>query len=131
MLLHQRPMVDFKIIWQQWLWVGPLLSHYGLLKKKWPLGDRAIFASLSSSEHSGPWASCLSLFLNPGQTFRVYECGTEGPVLFFLHGGGFSALSWALLSVSYCTAKGKWKHRKTSVRKKSWKREQMCLVFWR
>lgn len=31
-------------------------------------------------------------------TFRVYECGTEGPVIFFLHGGGFSALSWALLS---------------------------------
>lgn len=31
-------------------------------------------------------------------TFRVYECGEEGPVLFFLHGGGFSALSWALLS---------------------------------
>ncbi|KAH9512722.1 Protein phosphatase methylesterase 1 [Bulinus truncatus] len=33
-----------------------------------------------------------------GDTFRVYEKGTEGPVLFFLHGGGFSALSWALLS---------------------------------
>lgn len=33
-----------------------------------------------------------------GDTFRVYECGQEGPVLFFLHGGGFSALSWALLS---------------------------------
>ncbi|KAL8593868.1 hypothetical protein ACOMHN_018080 [Nucella lapillus] len=30
--------------------------------------------------------------------FRVYECGTEGPVLLFLHGGGFSALSWSLLS---------------------------------
>ncbi|XP_076468045.1 protein phosphatase methylesterase 1-like [Babylonia areolata] len=29
--------------------------------------------------------------------FRVYECGTEGPVLLFLHGGGFSALSWSLL----------------------------------
>ncbi|XP_060576401.1 protein phosphatase methylesterase 1-like [Ruditapes philippinarum] len=29
--------------------------------------------------------------------FRVYECGTEGPVLLFLHGGGFSALSWAAL----------------------------------
>ncbi|KAK6172540.1 hypothetical protein SNE40_016174 [Patella caerulea] len=30
--------------------------------------------------------------------FRVYECGTAGPVLVFLHGGGFSGLSWALLS---------------------------------
>ncbi|XP_071126223.1 protein phosphatase methylesterase 1-like [Mytilus edulis] len=33
-----------------------------------------------------------------GNTFRVYECGKEGPVLLFLHGGGFSALSWALVS---------------------------------
>jgi len=32
-------------------------------------------------------------------TFRLYETGTEGPVLLFLHGGGFSGLSWALLSV--------------------------------
>lgn len=31
-------------------------------------------------------------------TFRVYESGTEGPVLLFLHGGGFSALSWAALT---------------------------------
>ncbi|GFO14488.1 protein phosphatase methylesterase 1 [Plakobranchus ocellatus] len=33
-----------------------------------------------------------------GDSFCAYECGKEGPVLFFLHGGGFSALSWALLS---------------------------------
>ncbi|XP_025085238.1 protein phosphatase methylesterase 1-like [Pomacea canaliculata] len=40
---------------------------------------------------------------NEGNTFRVYECGSEGPVLVFLHGGGFSALSWSLLSarISY------------------------------
>lgn len=31
-------------------------------------------------------------------TFRVYESGSSGPVCFFLHGGGFSALSWAVLS---------------------------------
>jgi len=30
-------------------------------------------------------------------TFRVYSSGSEGPVCLFLHGGGFSALSWALL----------------------------------
>ena len=42
-----------------------------------------------------------TLFLSPLQIFRVYECGTEGPVLLFLHGGGFSALSWSLLSVSF------------------------------
>ena len=38
-----------------------------------------------------------------GDTFRVYECGTEGPVLLFLHGGGFSALSWSLLSAQLIT----------------------------
>ncbi|XP_064608020.1 protein phosphatase methylesterase 1-like [Liolophura sinensis] len=36
--------------------------------------------------------------LDEENIFRVYECGDEGPVLFFLHGGGFSALSWAVLS---------------------------------
>jgi protein phosphatase methylesterase 1 len=30
--------------------------------------------------------------------FRVYIKGNEGPVIFFLHGGGFSGLSWAVLS---------------------------------
>ena len=49
-LLHQRPMVDFKINWQQCLWGDPLLNHYGLLEK-WPTGDRALFAYFSSGEH--------------------------------------------------------------------------------
>jgi len=34
--------------------------------------------------------------------FRVYECGSSGPVCFFLHGGGFSGLSWAILSKTLC-----------------------------
>ncbi|KAK3788726.1 hypothetical protein RRG08_029179 [Elysia crispata] len=38
-----------------------------------------------------------------GDSFRVYECGEVGPVLLFLHGGGFSALSWALLSAEVTT----------------------------
>lgn len=33
-------------------------------------------------------------------TFRVYLSGTEGPVLALLHGGGYSALTWALFTVS-------------------------------
>ena len=32
--------------------------------------------------------------------FRVYRRGTEGPVVLYLHGGGLSALSWSVLSVS-------------------------------
>ncbi|GLV45103.1 uncharacterized protein CBL_14324 [Carabus blaptoides fortunei] len=31
-------------------------------------------------------------------TFRVYLTGTEGPVLALLHGGGYSALTWALFT---------------------------------
>ncbi|OQV13326.1 Protein phosphatase methylesterase 1 [Hypsibius exemplaris] len=30
--------------------------------------------------------------------FNIYEKGREGPILFLIHGGGFSALSWALFS---------------------------------
>ncbi|KAI8761823.1 protein phosphatase methylesterase 1 isoform X1 [Biomphalaria glabrata] len=43
------------------------------------------------------------LVTSTGDTFRIYEKGSEGPVLFFLHGGGFSALSWALLSTHVTT----------------------------
>lgn len=35
-----------------------------------------------------------------GNVFRVYRLGSEGPILFLLHGGGFSALSWALFATS-------------------------------
>ena len=36
--------------------------------------------------------------INATTTFRVYTRGTEGPLLLLLHGGGFSALSWACFS---------------------------------
>ena len=32
--------------------------------------------------------------------FRVYKAGNEGPLLVLLHGGGHSALSWAVFTVS-------------------------------
>nr|XP_039265470.1 protein phosphatase methylesterase 1-like [Styela clava] len=34
--------------------------------------------------------------------FHMYRKGTEGPIIVFLHGGGFSGLSWAVLSKSLC-----------------------------
>lgn len=40
--------------------------------------------------------------MEDGSTFRVYKSqksAVEGPVLFLLHGGGFSALTWSLFSV--------------------------------
>ncbi|KAG8137110.1 putative Protein phosphatase methylesterase 1 protein [Naja naja] len=33
-------------------------------------------------------------------TFRVYKSGSEGPVLLLLHGGGHSALSWAVFTAT-------------------------------
>lgn len=33
-----------------------------------------------------------------GGAFRVYQAGSQGPVVFFLHGGGYSGLTWALLA---------------------------------
>lgn len=32
-------------------------------------------------------------------TFHVYTKGTEGPTLVLLHGGGYSALTWAEFTV--------------------------------
>lgn len=32
-------------------------------------------------------------------TFHIYIKGTEGPVLVLLHGGGYSGLTWAELTV--------------------------------
>jgi len=50
-----------------------------------------------------PWTKYFDrmeeVFTNERQNkFRVYIKGESGPVFFFLHGGGFSGLSWALLS---------------------------------
>jgi hypothetical protein len=41
-----------------------------------------------------------SIVFNCSYTFRVYKSGSEGPVLLLLHGGGHSALSWAVFTVS-------------------------------
>lgn len=49
-----------------------------------------------------PWTkyfdSTREVLLESGNKFRVYIKGDAGPVFFFLHGGGFSGLSWSLLS---------------------------------
>ncbi|XP_031555798.1 protein phosphatase methylesterase 1-like [Actinia tenebrosa] len=38
--------------------------------------------------------------VNDKDTFRVYKSGDQGPLLLVLHGGGHSALSWALFTES-------------------------------
>lgn len=49
-----------------------------------------------------PWTNyfdtCSDIVTENNNRFRVYIKGDSGPVFFFLHGGGFSGLSWSLLS---------------------------------
>ncbi|KAG0723613.1 Protein phosphatase methylesterase 1 [Chionoecetes opilio] len=44
------------------------------------------------------WDSCQDVALEGGDVFRVYQRGTEGPLLVMLHGGGYSALTWSLFA---------------------------------
>ncbi|GAA6105657.1 protein phosphatase methylesterase 1 [Tachysurus ichikawai] len=36
-------------------------------------------------------------------SFMIYSCGSQGPVLLLLHGGGHSALSWAVFTGVICS----------------------------
>lgn len=49
-----------------------------------------------------PWTNYFDrmrdIELENGDRFRVYIKGNQGPVFLFLHGGGFSGLTWAVLS---------------------------------
>ncbi|XP_056093076.1 protein phosphatase methylesterase 1 isoform X2 [Rhinichthys klamathensis goyatoka] len=40
---------------------------------------------------------------NSKDTFRIYCSGSDGPVLLLLHGGGHSALSWAVFTSVICS----------------------------
>ena len=58
-----------------------------------------------------PWqeyfTKCVSVKVENGDGFCVYEKGNSdcSPLVVFIHGGGFSALSWALCVVSICVLK--------------------------
>lgn len=50
-----------------------------------------------------PWSNYFDraedVYTNEGKDrFKLYIKGDSGPVFFFLHGGGFSGLTWALLA---------------------------------
>lgn len=47
------------------------------------------------------WDSCKDVTLEGGDVFRVYQRGSEGPLLVLLHGGGYSALTWSLFAVRW------------------------------
>lgn len=51
-----------------------------------------------------PWTNhfdgCNDIEVQSGVSFRVYHKGSVGPVVFLLHGGGHSAISWSLFTSS-------------------------------
>lgn len=47
-----------------------------------------------------PYFDCSKDVTVGENTFHVYIKGTEGPLLVLLHGGGYSGLTWAELTVS-------------------------------
>ncbi|KDR16494.1 protein phosphatase methylesterase 1 [Zootermopsis nevadensis] len=51
------------------------------------------------------FSQCRDVAVN-GNQFRVYCLGDSGPLLVLLHGGGFSALTWALFSSSVTSMVG-------------------------
>lgn len=48
-------------------------------------------------------AALVCISLTTLNIFRIYCSGSHGPVLLLLHGGGHSALSWAVFTVSIIT----------------------------
>uniref|UniRef100_A0A8C9TD05 Protein phosphatase methylesterase 1 n=1 Tax=Scleropages formosus TaxID=113540 RepID=A0A8C9TD05_SCLFO len=50
-----------------------------------------------------PWNKYFEKMEDVAHTFRVYSSGSQGPVLLLLHGGGHSALSWAVFTAVICS----------------------------
>ncbi|GAB6022521.1 hypothetical protein CHUAL_006628 [Chamberlinius hualienensis] len=65
-----------------------------LMKGKTP----PLLPSLSSKGAAGRKGFGRQRDYSPTAWDKVYKCGNSGPVLVLLHGGGYSALTWALLS---------------------------------
>ena len=59
------------------------------------VGGPKDFSPIAWNQH---FSESKDVRINDSTSFRVYTRGTEGPVLLLLHGGGFSALSWACFS---------------------------------
>jgi pimeloyl-ACP methyl ester carboxylesterase len=79
-----------------------------------------------------PWTTYFDKYeeisTDADSRFRVYVKGTEGPAFFFLHGGGFSGLSWCLLSSSL-TSKIKCRCFSLDIRGHGWEGVYIKLNF--
>ena len=105
------PFAMEQFLWQEWgcdhFWKQHILSTNRstltqiskLLCVPWP-------ASVPSITFSPE--SCVYMLNCPWNCFHVYFRGSSGPVLLLLHGGGHSALSWALFAVRELLGLTKW-----------------------
>ena len=59
---------------------------------------------LAASFYSVTCTALVCISLTTVNIFRIYCSGAHGPVLLLLHGGGHSALSWAVFTVSITTS---------------------------
>ena len=46
----------------------------------------------------GYFERSFTLQIDENNKFNLYEIGSSGPIILLLHGGGFSGLTWALMS---------------------------------
>uniref|UniRef100_A0A8C1BEH6 Protein phosphatase methylesterase 1 n=1 Tax=Cyprinus carpio carpio TaxID=630221 RepID=A0A8C1BEH6_CYPCA len=65
-------------------------------------GRKRDFSPLSWSQYFETMEDVEPSF-TPLYTFRIYSSGSHGPVLMLLHGGGHSALSWAVFTSVICS----------------------------
>ena len=102
-LLHQRSMVDFKIIWQQWLWDGPVLSHYGLFIlwwAKWPMGP-LVFVFFKSPHWGDSHKHSQHTFLSAIKKKKSPIFPVRLPHVGILYGSKFSLMA-KVLGNKYC-----------------------------
>ncbi|KAE9045837.1 hypothetical protein PR003_g2194 [Phytophthora rubi] len=59
-------------------------------------------SDMASDDYEGVWAKYFDskedLALPNGDTFRVYRAGSQGPHVVLLHGGGYTSMTWCLVT---------------------------------
>lgn len=90
--------------WRTWRWKMTTAKTYPLFncyEESWQIMEYCPFCtSCAMTFQILPFCSVKPSF-TPLYTFRIYSSGSHGPVLMLLHGGGHSALSWAVFTVSF------------------------------